>query len=480
MLEYEHLLHLLSASAETLKLQLSDVLDAVDIDSEAIIACLIHPSDIVSGLLLLCDGSMDSKLSIAFSILDSNDDGMISKRECWRLLRSFLCIVYILQRQPQSLVECVQVRTAADDTSVTIASQVFATAGIGCTAISLNDLLQWYSSEGYNLMDFEFANLFDTIDSPQKRHFKGNFDFDLAHTSNYSNSSAVIFHGYFSNGREFLLTAEDGHRIRNLLEVSYLYSYDLAEVVHLLHCLKSSGGCITHASLKEFLFSLLPTHESEDDRLELATSIAYLLYGDSSDDSVLPFPTIAAGLTILCHGSKSAKLSLGFQLFDTDSDGKLNESELQLFLSSYLHVLVYCSQQASNGTSREDNDMWVESVCEDIASSVFAMRTEVDFATFSEYYNTGGYKEMGWIELIDVSKWTALERHVSFITENLVLGSEVDDDQSMVATIKENVAFTLSVRSDEDVRTKHISKSAAANVRNSVCIFITVVYIILS
>jgi hypothetical protein len=161
---------------------------------------------------------------------------------------------------------------------------------------------------------------------------------------------------------------------------------------------------------------------------------------------------------------------VGFQLFDGNNDGQLSEIEMQSFLSAYLHVLVYCSSHCGQGAHNLD---WVEAICENAAVDIFKYKMSIDFTEFSEYYNTGGFKYLGWIELIDISKWTALERNS---TENTQTSTEITlhpVENADIATKSsaneieqwEDFSFALSLPGpEEELLVRFVTKRNAAAV----------------
>lgn len=60
---------------------------SLELPIETIMRLLPKPIDATCGLVALCEGPMHSRLSVAFSILDQDDDGGLSRRELWRLMR---------------------------------------------------------------------------------------------------------------------------------------------------------------------------------------------------------------------------------------------------------------------------------------------------------------------------------------------------------------------------------------------------------
>ena len=291
--------------------------------------------------------------------------------------------------------------------------------------------------------------------SPQRHIFSGNFDFGVV-----PDEPTLIFSGLFGTHQRLSLSLEDAKAVESSVLGAGLYGSDLVEVVHLLSCLKTKEGLLSKQVLRSFV-ATLGGSSSNDEAVECVVS---LIFGQASDSSTLPFPAVAAGLTMLCSGSKSAKMSLCFQLFDTDADGRLRESEMVAFLAAYLHVLVFASSE-----SRDDgNDLqWVETACSEAAEPMFRQRAGIDFCQFSDYYNMGGFKSIGWLELIDLSKWTTLPKMIELpspIEDNLVAASNEGYTPSDAEP-----AFALSLRYDrshELVRT--VSRRAALRVYNAI------------
>ena len=52
--------------------------------------------ELACGFSLLAGGSKSDKLGLAFSLFDGDGDGKLTRRECWRFIRSFLSMVAAL------------------------------------------------------------------------------------------------------------------------------------------------------------------------------------------------------------------------------------------------------------------------------------------------------------------------------------------------------------------------------------------------
>ena len=130
---------------------------------------------------------------------------------------------------------------------------------------------------------------------------------------------------------------------------------------------------------------------------------------------------LMGGLTLLCGGKKSSKLSFAFGLFDgreeknekKGNDEKyrsLNKNELFYFLRSFLIVMFSCCKQSldlsADVVSRNIYDA-AHMVAEDVMRYQWhtRRREEVDFDEFGEWYNEGGFETAPWLELLDLNKW---------------------------------------------------------------------------
>lgn len=103
--------------------------------------------------------------------------------------------------------------------------------------------------------------------------------------------------------------------------------------------------------------------------------------------------------------------------------GLLDENELAQFIQSYLVMLLACSSslpplsRAQEVHKGEQLLAFVTATAHSIARQIIrdtvtpltkAGRKVVDFQSFGDWYNSGGFRSIPWLELIDLSKWTYL------------------------------------------------------------------------
>lgn len=137
---------------------------------------------------------------------------------------------------------------------------------------------------------------------------------------------------------------------------------------------------------------------------------------------------LACGLTILCGGSKSDKLEYAFEVLDKMKQGMATRFQMVRYLHSFLTVLLHISSCEIGDESAEyilyagtsANKMkidkrligWVSSwATEEVFKSTPLTKNGtsgaecINFDNFADWYTKGGYKNIAWLELLDLKKW---------------------------------------------------------------------------
>ncbi|KAG7396370.1 hypothetical protein PHYBOEH_002351 [Phytophthora boehmeriae] len=131
---------------------------------------------------------------------------------------------------------------------------------------------------------------------------------------------------------------------------------------------------------------------------------------------------LAAGMSVFCGTTKSAKLSVLFKLFASHGEAHVSRRRLFEMLKSILVVLfAFSSYNATRGHANDTDSVssWsTNSVAERAAGAVvsklFCEATckhtdAISLAEFATWYAAGGYMDCPWLELLDLSKWPAKE-----------------------------------------------------------------------
>ena len=528
----------------------SSLFDILDTTNNGI----VDLSDVMCSLAVLLDGSKSNKLAFLFDVADEDEDRLLSKRQLWKFIRSFLASI-LLFCTDNSVSNPVSPTAASlsmgdlkrilDEVSVFTCGSVIKFVkskggeSASQTMISFEDIAEWYSHTGYSICSwFELLDLSKWLPlraSPPVviTHDAGDTasmgqdsasDASLA-GSGYSESqgseisTSVLYQIQLCEDRHLILTSMDAEYVKSISISTGFFAVECALLVRALQYFiteirnptvltsyatsynydsaKASLPFVSHEMFIEFIHGLLPNapeyaaNSSENGKLAATLSYVFSLFeqylsrtelqsvsptkgsrreafDDDTDRSELeedtdtdtedpPFikfcyyPSLACGLSLLCRGSKSSKLALGFQLFDLDQDGYLSINEFAHYLASYLTVLLGFSNYAvyhqyfprklspqekkgklfsPKGTADSDNDSaapddgWLTDVSQELALFIFAECEDrnqgqgddggvmirnnalyINFETFGSWYNNGGFKHMSWIELIDLGKW---------------------------------------------------------------------------
>jgi hypothetical protein len=94
----------------------------------------------------------------------------------------------------------------------------------------------------------------------------------------------------------------------------------------------------------------------------------------------------------------------------SDEDGYLSIAELETFLGSYLRMLLGCSFSSSSQRGYGVTSQIVSKTCQLLVKEISNDYRDpvIDFQSFGDWYNDGGYKTIPWVELIDMSKWVKI------------------------------------------------------------------------
>jgi hypothetical protein len=115
---------------------------------------VVDATEIAIGFTVIVQGSKSSKLALAFDMLDKNKSGYISKRDTWRLFRSFLCTLLVIQ----NFFVHDNIRTLAskelfilDSASAWLCDSVFYTIDSEQNMLSFDELAAWYHKVGWRI-----------------------------------------------------------------------------------------------------------------------------------------------------------------------------------------------------------------------------------------------------------------------------------------------------------------------------------------
>lgn len=366
----------------------------------------VDVSEIGIGLSVLFEDSVLNKLEFAFSILDDDNDDHLSNRDLWRLFRSLLAPLFTLNSNSVSFKDL-------DSIAVKIVAEIKASAFGSPKGSSRDQFVEWYYDS-----DSNFNSWLDLIDL-------SNWIPDISTTPETSSSSDIA-------------TSNEG-------QISAILSVSPQAVYSAFH---AALGDVVIVGRRQFIrlldyFNIL-SMSTEESRIALPICIKLFDKLDSDGQGSVELLPLCISLSVLCVGTKSTKLSFAFTVTGREQlQGRLIESDLVIILDSYLQVSVllhinFCHisvihsrccfpPQALSVLSKCDDNFPLDfdpDDCDDIAVQLAAQvcasgarqaggsvsgKSLISFESFGEWYNGGGYTQAPWLEMINLSKWQALQ-----------------------------------------------------------------------
>eukprot|EP00968_Pinguiococcus_pyrenoidosus_P002291 scaffold126_cov246-Pinguiococcus_pyrenoidosus.AAC.9 len=116
------------------------------------------------------------------------------------------------------------------------------------------------------------------------------------------------------------------------------------------------------------------------------------------------------GYSVLCGGSKSAKLAFAFSVLDAHSTGELPKRELQRFFASFL-TGISAFRLHSSDEHRREQSVAIDAAAQWTADKVFENAEIEDpeggctFNDIATWYGEEGHRVAPWLELLDLRKW---------------------------------------------------------------------------
>lgn len=460
-------------------------------------------TELTCGLSILCQGSKSSKLLFAFRLLDEDKDEYLTRRGIWRFIRSFLCVLLALSSSYNNM-PSERFNALLDDLSVLISSEILAN---DAKRASFDMISSWYSTKGYlNSTWIELLDLKKWIQVPDGRGTAGDVPVeDTAETqssdeddeeeeedydSEEEEEDTAYYQASLTDGHSLVINANDTAHVLAVAAASGLSTMEPRELVDRLsqHAVQ---GFVSQRGFLSFLTDIPALDDlSPNIRNKVFTDLFAIfntfeqyanLDGKSGTGRGAQFHGLAVGLTVLCMGSKSLKLEIGFRVMEGfnsstsgEQAGRISQQALYQFLSAYLLVLTALGI-IENQYVAIDTAM---ALCKVITEMLHG---KITFPSFGKWYNMEGYNYAPWIELLNLDKW---EKITGFKAESSAFyyvdeGEYVEDESSSDDDDEEDEdeasedAFSIVLNSQSFERKVSVSKVCASKVFHFTRMFIS-------
>ncbi len=289
----------------------------------------VDAKQIACGFTIFAMGNKSSKLAECFSLLDSNEDGVLSYDETYVYITSFLRTLCSLSREIASL-DLTKCNEIIHSTVMCILSSLFAHYPGG--RVSFDQFAEWYSAQGgMDLMPW--IELF----TPSKWNTQGrssiitNVKYDIDSSKEISVYSPLSIDK--NDCTSLQINENDCLKMSSIVSLTNFKNTSPEEIMNELldHKFVVPGLHLKSSSWRE-LKSLFTASNLEVDygKHEIVNkwfdSLLLLLLHDGESASA---QDLASAFSVLTNGSKSDKLASSFSWHDTDNDGYLSQIEMK-------------------------------------------------------------------------------------------------------------------------------------------------------
>jgi len=386
--------------------------------------------EFISGFMLFCDGSKSVKLAYAFEMLDEPNHGWLSRRGVWQYFRAILSMLAALC---SSLLDIPtdELQSMIDDGAVWTTAKVFSSTLLGNSSrLTFDELASWYTGGGYRvcpwleLLDLKkwqiipskTSNPFSTkgsMELEEQQEIQGDdmLPEEEGETEEGEASGAVVFTFPLDTKDNSLeITADDIDFIEQV-SMSSGFAVRTPEQILNYFVTMEVGETVTKIQFDKAVRLMIPEHFlSEDDKALLSFALSNVFFSyDPCQTNEVPLRDLMCGLSLLCAGTKSSKLAFTFQLYATKQDAVgeplLNRWQAASYLRAFLTCLCSCTAQMLEMPVTEKMAK-VDGAVNWASSKLFDSNSDpISFEDFGNWYNTGGFQFIPWLELLDLTKW---------------------------------------------------------------------------
>eukprot|EP00903_Cladosiphon_okamuranus_P010853 g10253.t1 len=222
-------------------------------------------------------------------------------------------------------------------------------------------------------------------------------------------TTAPRFRFEISQSDFLVISEDDANAVLDLVNKTGLREREPSDVCGMLMSM-AEDGVLSREAFARFIEQIVPASRlSKKDKWCFSTLLnsVYTCF-DRDGSSFVDAIELATGFSILCAGSKSAKMDFAFGLHDEDGDGRLSRRGLLRYTRSFLTALMALSTVALELPTEEfahavyDGAVWTNSA---IFATVTPTPNSIGFNEIADWYTYGGFRGFPWLELLHTDKW---------------------------------------------------------------------------
>lgn len=427
------------------------------------------------GFCFLCAGNKSSKLAAGFEYLDNKNRGYLTEDQLLRYLQSYLTMLVGMslllpsekryQRKIPSVEEKRAIRQALEHGAKWTLSHFLKSSGQTRNEYSFEVFASWYSNGGFNiapwleLLDLKkimsLTSATESLSPQSHRKYKTAekrtrprdrvSSLRRHHKGRVGPPPEILFTFPLGNRRSLVVLKDDALYVSGVVEQLGLWNLKpddlwvaLTTAVDRRKNQSNRSDAAVFVNQKVFTESMIeicpkPNRKRTAPGSSIKTNLSmeelisnFFQCFDIEQSDRVALDELMGGLTLLCGGKKSHKLSFAFSIFDTrpgmhgvmakkrGTSNSLSGEDLFLFLRSILIVTFSTCRQSLDMTDETVGRFIADAanmICNDVMRHQWESKRSdrVDFDEFGQWYNDGGFERAPWLELLDLLKWVVVD-----------------------------------------------------------------------
>ncbi|CAM9530020.1 unnamed protein product, partial [Scytosiphon promiscuus] len=215
-----------------------------------------------------------------------------------------------------------------------------------------------------------------------------------------------------ANPVHLVISDDDAKAVLDLVNKTGLCNREPADVCGTLVSV-ARDGVLSKAAFDKCIRGMVPASLLDpEEKTSFSVLLSSIFFSfDRDNSSSADAIELASGFSLLCAGSKSAKLAFAFGLHDEDGDERLTRRGLWRYTRSFLTALMALSFASSSLSAEEltravdDGAVWTSAAI--FAETATQTPNRIGFDEFAAWYvyTEGGFRVSPWLELLDMGKW---------------------------------------------------------------------------
>ena len=336
------------------KFTLDNVFSTFDRDGDG----FVDYDEFCAGMGMLAGDSRSQKVQLAFSLMDEDGDGSITRHELWKTLRSFLTTLAAMDpgKHKLDMKQRRKLHVAIDRRAKEAMEAVFRDADTNHDEmITYDEWEAWYSVHGAAELPWvhaleHAAAAVTAPPSPQRNRTRSEEDMGieltpLAHEEHKAGGAfdddfqiAVTAHGY----DDIAVTGADLSHASALRATTGLGSVPVEQLRQTLAEAAGADNRLTLAAFSKAMKQFAPAGASSTAAADAGAKTLTALFTafDVHSAGVASLGDVVTGLSVLCTGGLNDRVQALVAVYDLDEDNKISRRETFSMIQALATVLV--------------------------------------------------------------------------------------------------------------------------------------------